>query len=100
MRCTAGTHVVSFPAAAVCVLCLCRDFFLMPANYAGCRSLLVARFGELLRKLWNRQNFKGQVSPHEFMQASDMSQALRNASHQKQAVLLEPVLFLALAREQ
>eukprot|EP00882_Tetradesmus_deserticola_P016393 GHRQ01017507.1.p1 GENE.GHRQ01017507.1~~GHRQ01017507.1.p1 ORF type:complete len:341 (+),score=125.54 GHRQ01017507.1:377-1399(+) len=46
-----------------------RDFFLMPANYAGCRSLLVARFGELLRKLWNRQAFKGQVSPHEFMQA-------------------------------
>jgi hypothetical protein len=42
----------------------------MPANYAGCRSLLVARFGELIRKLWNRQNFKGQVSPHEFMQAS------------------------------
>jgi hypothetical protein len=30
------------------------------------------RFGELIRKLWNRHNFKGQVSPHEFMQASDM----------------------------
>eukprot|EP00878_Enallax_costatus_P002659 GHUV01002845.1.p1 GENE.GHUV01002845.1~~GHUV01002845.1.p1 ORF type:complete len:552 (+),score=160.53 GHUV01002845.1:356-2011(+) len=46
-----------------------RDFFLVPSNYAGCRSLLVTRFGELLRKLWNRHNFKGQVSPHEFMQA-------------------------------
>jgi U4/U6.U5 tri-snRNP-associated protein 2 len=54
----------------VLLLLLFRDFFLMPANYAGCRSLLVARFGELIRKLWNRQNFKGQVSPHEFMQAS------------------------------
>jgi hypothetical protein len=44
----------------------------MPANYAGCRSLLVVRFGELIRKLWNRHNFKGQVSPHEFMQARYM----------------------------
>ena len=27
------------------------------------------RFGELTRKIWNWRNFKGQVSPHEFMQA-------------------------------
>lgn len=45
-----------------------RDFFLMPENYSGCRSTLVARFGELMRKVWNASNFKGQVSPHEFMQ--------------------------------
>ena len=38
-----------------------RDFFLMPSNYAvGC-SLLVQHFGELLRKVWNPRNFKGQV---------------------------------------
>lgn len=30
---------------------------------------MVRRFGELTRKIWNSRNFKGQVSPHEFMQA-------------------------------
>ncbi|KAL4458676.1 hypothetical protein ABPG75_013541 [Micractinium tetrahymenae] len=46
-----------------------RDFFLRPENYASCSSLLVQRFGELVRKVWNPRAFKGQVSPHEFMQA-------------------------------
>jgi U4/U6.U5 tri-snRNP-associated protein 2 len=45
-----------------------RNFFLIPENYSSCRSLLVTRFGELIRKMWNPKNFKGQVSPHEFMQ--------------------------------
>lgn len=45
-----------------------RDFFLLPSGYASCKSPLVQRFGELMRKLWNPRNFKGQVSPHEFMQ--------------------------------
>lgn len=26
-------------------------------------------FGELMRKIWNPKNFKGHVSPHEFLQA-------------------------------
>ena len=38
-----------------------RDFFLMPSNYADGCSLLVQHFGELLRKVWNPRNFKGQV---------------------------------------
>jgi hypothetical protein len=40
-----------------------RDYFLIPANYAAIArtSPLVARFGELLRKIWNPRNFKGQV---------------------------------------
>ena len=38
-----------------------RDFFLLPANYAACSSVLVQRYGELLRKTWNPRNFKGQV---------------------------------------
>ena len=38
-----------------------RNFFLLPANYKACRSPLVQRFGELMRKLWNPRNFKGQV---------------------------------------
>eukprot|EP01024_Parvocaulis_polyphysoides_P050675 TRINITY_DN493_c0_g2_i5.p1 TRINITY_DN493_c0_g2~~TRINITY_DN493_c0_g2_i5.p1 ORF type:complete len:316 (-),score=46.55 TRINITY_DN493_c0_g2_i5:265-1212(-) len=30
---------------------------------------LVVTFGELMRKMWNVRNFKGLVSPHEFLQA-------------------------------
>ena len=40
-----------------------RDFFLVPANYSATRSQLVQRFGELMRKIWNPRNFKGQVPP-------------------------------------
>ncbi|CAI5463932.1 unnamed protein product [Closterium sp. Yama58-4] len=53
-----------------------RNFFLLPANYtpashspAAQPSALVRRFGELVRKVWHPRNFKGQVSPHEFLQA-------------------------------
>ncbi|KAL6546812.1 hypothetical protein OROMI_022533 [Orobanche minor] len=46
-----------------------RNFFLIPENYAHCKSQLVLRFGELTRKIWHARNFKGQVSPHEFLQA-------------------------------
>jgi len=31
--------------------------------------ILVQRFGELIRKLWNPRNFKAHVSPHEMLQA-------------------------------
>ncbi|CAN7021573.1 unnamed protein product [Brassica rapa subsp. trilocularis] len=46
-----------------------RNFFLIPENYQHCNSTLVHRFGELTRKIWHARNFKGQVSPHEFLQA-------------------------------
>ncbi|GAB4830767.1 hypothetical protein Ancab_004800 [Ancistrocladus abbreviatus] len=46
-----------------------RNFFLIPENYEHCKSPLVQRFGELTRKIWHARNFKGQVSPHEFLQA-------------------------------
>ncbi|KAL6011897.1 hypothetical protein ACLOJK_002363 [Asimina triloba] len=46
-----------------------RNFFLIPQNYQNCKSPLVHRFGELTRKIWHARNFKGQVSPHEFLQA-------------------------------
>ncbi|PIN21321.1 Spindle pole body protein - Sad1p [Handroanthus impetiginosus] len=46
-----------------------RNFFLIPENYVHCKSQLVQRFGELTRKIWHPRNFKGQVSPHEFLQA-------------------------------
>lgn len=31
--------------------------------------LIVQRFGELIRKLWNPRNFKAHVSPHEMLQS-------------------------------
>lgn len=46
-----------------------RNFFLIPENYQHCKSPLVQRYGELTRKIWHSRNFKGQVSPHEFLQA-------------------------------
>ncbi|XP_021728167.1 U4/U6.U5 tri-snRNP-associated protein 2-like isoform X2 [Chenopodium quinoa] len=46
-----------------------RNFFLVPENYKHCKSSLVHRFGELIRKIWHPKNFKRQVNPHEFLQA-------------------------------
>ncbi|KAJ8676283.1 hypothetical protein QAD02_012070 [Eretmocerus hayati] len=53
-----------------------RDYFLRESNYAKVKRpagdssyLLVQRFGELMRKLWNPRNFKAHVSPHEMLQA-------------------------------
>uniref|UniRef100_W5LPI4 Ubiquitin carboxyl-terminal hydrolase 39 n=1 Tax=Astyanax mexicanus TaxID=7994 RepID=W5LPI4_ASTMX len=53
-----------------------RNYFLEEENYHGIRRppgdimfLLVQRFGELMRKLWNPRNFKAHVSPHEMLQA-------------------------------
>lgn len=44
-----------------------RDFFLQPANYASCKSVIVHKFGEVLRKLWSPHNFKSIVSPQELL---------------------------------
>ena len=46
-----------------------RDFFLDPMNYRGNPSQLVHRLGEILRKMWNPRQYRGQVSPHELMVA-------------------------------
>ncbi|XP_037068844.1 U4/U6.U5 tri-snRNP-associated protein 2-like [Pollicipes pollicipes] len=53
-----------------------RDYFLNESNYNWMKPppgdnmfLLVQRFGELVRKLWNPRNFKAHVSPHEMLQA-------------------------------
>ncbi|KAI8923126.1 hypothetical protein BC831DRAFT_472634, partial [Entophlyctis helioformis] len=43
-----------------------RDHFLLETSATG--SELVDRFGMLVRKMWNRRSFKGQVSPHELIQ--------------------------------
>lgn len=46
-------HTLTFTHAAhiAHVFEIQRDYFLMPENYASCRSVLVARFGELMRKV-------------------------------------------------
>lgn len=54
-----------------------RDFFLDPANYANSASPLVHKFGELLRKLWSRDNFKSVISPHELVQEVTRASKLR-----------------------
>jgi len=53
-----------------------RDYFLREENYINIKRppgdnniVLVQRFGELIRKLWNPRNFKAHVSPHEMLQA-------------------------------
>lgn len=55
---------------------LLRNYFLREENYSHIKRppgdnmfLLVQRFGELLRKLWNPANFKAHVSPHEMLQS-------------------------------
>jgi U4/U6.U5 tri-snRNP-associated protein 2 len=46
-----------------------RNFFLILDGNNENYSPLVFKTGELLRKIWFPKQFKGQVSPHEFMQA-------------------------------
>lgn len=46
-----------------------RDYFILsPLVNAPEASELVKRFSMLCRKVWNPRAFKGQVSPHEFLQ--------------------------------
>lgn len=39
-------------------------------NYSNSKSVLVSKFGEVVRKLWSRHNFKSIVSPQDFLQVS------------------------------
>jgi len=54
-----------------------RDFFLRPENYADRPSPLVHKFGDLLRKLWSKDNFKSVISPHELVQEVTRASKLR-----------------------
>ena len=50
--------------------CLMTDTTAVPSSsLANPRVALSLRFTELIKKLWNPYNFKGHVSPHEFMEA-------------------------------
>jgi len=68
-----------------------RDYFLLPSNYKSCKSPLVKEFGALVRKIWSPHNFKGQVSPHELLQA-----AMHESGNRfKIGVQTDPMDFLA-----
>lgn len=60
-----------------------RDFFLAncdPALVAACRRhALVRKFGELLRKMWSKDNFKSVISPHAFVQEVTVASKLKFA---------------------
>ena len=43
-----------------------RELFLMAAAF---QDPLLDRYGMLVKKLWNWQQFKGSISPHELMQS-------------------------------
>jgi len=68
-----------------------RDFFLLPENYAQYTSPLLQEFGALVRKIWSPHNFKGQVSPHELLQAAMHTSGNRF----KIGVQTDPMDFLA-----
>ena len=64
-----GTDYVNVIIQCVARIPPLRDFFLLPENYAHAKSPLVHELGALVRKVWSPHNFKGQVSPHELLQA-------------------------------
>ena len=48
------------------------------------KILLSLRFSQLIKKLWNPYNFKGHVSPHEFMEAVSVASQKRFRSDDRQ----------------
>ena len=55
-----------------------RDYFILnPAASGPDATELVKRFSMLCRKVWNPRAFKGQVSPHEFLQECSNASAGR-----------------------
>lgn len=64
-----------------------RDYFLQPSNYQDCTSPLVHKFGELMRKMWSRGNFKSTVSPHELVQTISTASDRRFTVYEQHDVL-------------
>ncbi|KAI8145332.1 hypothetical protein BJV82DRAFT_511604 [Fennellomyces sp. T-0311] len=64
-----------------------RDYFILQDFESQGKSQLVTRFGALVRKMWNPQAFKGQVSPHELLQEiSSASQKRFRLTEQSNAI--------------
>ncbi|KAH9645767.1 hypothetical protein HF086_012494 [Spodoptera exigua] len=79
-----------------------RNYFLREENYANVKRppgdssfLLVQRFGELLRKLWNPRAFKAHVSPHEMLQAVVLWSKKRFQFIKQSEHLSDPIDFLS-----
>ncbi|KAI3874035.1 hypothetical protein MKX03_035404 [Papaver bracteatum] len=85
-----GTDFVNVIIQSLMRVTPLRNFFLKPENYQSCKSILVQRFGELTRKIWHAQNFKGQVNPNEFLEE------VKNASnkHFQKGTQSDPVEFM------
>eukprot|EP01017_Pseudomicrothorax_dubius_P018377 TRINITY_DN2035_c0_g1_i1.p1 TRINITY_DN2035_c0_g1~~TRINITY_DN2035_c0_g1_i1.p1 ORF type:complete len:417 (-),score=74.49 TRINITY_DN2035_c0_g1_i1:628-1878(-) len=77
------TDYVNVVIQALCRIPSLRDFLIHyekqreATDVLELRGLLTKRFAELVRKIWNPRNFKGQVSPHEFLQAITLKSAKR-----------------------
>lgn len=83
-----------------------RNYFLREENYSQIKRppgdqafLLVQRFGELIRKLWNPRNFKAHVSPHEMLQAVVLCSKKRFQITQ-QGFLIDIVLWILFSVQQ
>ncbi|GLD91522.1 hypothetical protein PINS_up021078 [Pythium insidiosum] len=73
-----STDFINVVVQALAHVPMLRDFFLDASNTVGkCKSPLVLRFGELLRKMWSPHNFKNTISPHEFVQEVSVSSKKR-----------------------
>lgn len=62
-----GEGRLSLSSGTLSCLLLSVPRLSLKASLSSCPK--VRRFGELACKIWSPRNFKGQVSPHEFMQA-------------------------------
>lgn len=65
LKCTDYLNVILHALSHVRPL---RNFFLLPSNYEyALKNPLVKTFGEVMRKLWSKDNFKSVISPQDFM---------------------------------
>eukprot|EP00347_Sterkiella_histriomuscorum_P008920 403343237 len=57
--------------------CLFYNIHSENLSMADQKHLLVVKFAELIKKIWNPKNFKGHVSPHELLQAISLASQKR-----------------------
>ena len=93
LKCTDYVNVVLHALSHVKPI---RDFFLNPVNYRHVKrdkAPLVYKFGEVLRKLWSKDNFKSVVAPQDFVQ--EVAVSSQNKFHiGKQAEAVELLVWL------
>lgn len=93
LKCTDYVNVVLHALSHVHPI---RDFFLNPVNYSYVsreKFPIVYKFGEVIRKVWSKHNFKSMVSPHDFIQAMTVS-SKRKFHIGKQAEAVDLMVWL------